>query len=287
MDALRRKLRQSPAYTAVREARLHWRTLVERDRALPDFLIIGAHKGGTSSFYENLVTHPQVYPSLTKEVHYFDRDPRPSLRWYRAHFPSREELRRNDAICGEATPSYAIYPGIPADIKTLLPKAKLIFLLRDPVKRAYSAYQFNSRRGAPAMSFEDWIERDFDLLGGQKIDRSAFMEYVGNNKRIDKVPVALLRGIYVEQIRNWHSVFSQDRLTIIESSEYFRDPSKVLNAVATQSLGLRPHQFAYRKTHHEKRGYPKMRDETRARLEAFFKPYNEALYTYLGRDFGW
>ena len=287
MDALRRKLRQSPAYTVAREARLQWRTLVERDRALPDFLIIGAHKGGTSSFYENLVTHPQVYPSLTKEVHYFDRDPRPSLRWYRAHFPATAELRRDDAICGEATPSYAIYPGLPGDVQKALPKVKLIFLLRDPVKRAYSAYQFNSRRGAMDMSFEDWIEKDFDLLGSRNIDRSAFMDYLGGRKRIDGVPVALLRGIYVEQIKNWHSVFPEDRLTIIDSSDYFRDPPGTLNAVATQSLGLPPHQFAYRKTHHEKRGYPKMREETKARLEAFFKPYNEALYTYLGRDFGW
>lgn len=287
MDVLRRKLRQSPAYAIAREVHLHLRGLRAPDRALPDFLIIGAHKGGTSSFYQNLVTHPMVYPALTKEVHYFDRRPRPTTRWYRAHFPSSSEMMTQGAICGEATPSYALLPDVPRTVRELMPNVRLIFLLRDPVKRAYSAYQFNRRRGGIDLSFEDWIERDFRMLGERPVDIGALEEWLGGASGIDTVPVALLRGVYIEQIKNWLRSFPTEQVTVIDSADYFQDSPKVLNEISTKFLGLPEHQFSYQKTHHEKRSYPQMNDATRVRLEAFYAPYNEALYAYLGRDFGW
>ena len=98
MDVARRTLRRSIAYKVARNTQLQMRGLQDRARPLPSFVIIGAHKAGTTSFYKNLATHPQILPAWTKEVHYFDQDPLPPLSWYRAHFPSRKELSEVDGI---------------------------------------------------------------------------------------------------------------------------------------------------------------------------------------------
>jgi len=111
-DALRRAVRQSGAYAAVRSAKLEARTLLSSERALPNFIVIGTHKGGTSSFYRNLCTHPQVFPAMVKEVHHFDRDPIRPERWYRGHFPTKAELQAVGGITGEASPSYSVLPGV-------------------------------------------------------------------------------------------------------------------------------------------------------------------------------
>ena len=287
MESLRRSLRRSAAYRLSRDARLHLRLLREPRRALPNFLVIGVHKGGTTSFYQNLVRHPQIRPALTKEVHYFDRVPMPPIDWYRAHFPAIEELRRENAITGEASPSYAVMPNVPAAVRELVPDCKLIMLLRDPVSRAYSAYQFSEHRNRAGRSFEDWIGRDFDLLGGHRVTGDAFRRLLDGMRSLERLPTGLLRGIYVEQIRNWRKVFPADQLLVLDSAAYFREPAKVLRSVATDTLGLTDHAFVYENTRNDRRPYPKMRDETEATLRAFFAPYNQALYDYLGRDFGW
>lgn len=226
------------------DTRLLLRHLRERDRALPDVLIIGAHKCGTTSFYRNLTAHPQILPALTKEVHFFDRNPRPPLWWYRAHFPPSRALR-DGAITAEATPSYALLPDIARAARDLIPKCRLMILLRDPVQRAYSAFQFNARRNAMTISFEDWIDRDMRQLDGRRTAAELFQDQLGGFASVESVPTGLMRGIYIEQIRNWRAFFPEDQLLIIDSAEYFADPPAMLRRVATGYLGLPDHEFQY------------------------------------------
>lgn len=286
MDKARRRLRRSPAYTLTRSLQLQLRNLRDPDRPLPAFIIIGAHKAGTTSFYKNLAAHPQIGAAWTKEVHYFDRTPLPPLSWYRAHFPRARELAEG-GITGEASPSYCLFPHLPELIRSRMPQCKFIMLLRDPVARAYSAHQYNSRGGMTGMSFEDWVERDFRLLAGRDITQETFAGLLSGSASAERIPLGLLRGIYVEQIRRWHAVFPPEQLLILDSAEYFADPPALLRSVATGFLGLRDHRFSYRKTRTESRGYPGMQAETAARLRAFYRPYNGRLETYLGRSFGW
>jgi hypothetical protein len=287
IEALRRGARQSKAFELHRNLHLRLRLLVEPRRALPDFIIIGGHKCGTTSFFSNLSEHPQVEPPLTKEVHYFDRRPLPPEEWYRAHFPAEDALRRRGAVTGEASPSYCLFPHVPQAVRGLLPRCKLIMLLRDPVLRAYSAYQFNARRSRSSMSFEETIARDLRMIGQEPVSIETFRRYLGEGRDGRHVPTALLRGIYVEQIKHWRSVFPAEQLVILDSRDYFRDPAGMLRSVATEVLGLSDHAFSYRDSRYDKRLYPKMREETRRQLRRFFAPYNERLYEYLGRDFDW
>ena len=89
------------------------RMLSAAKRALPDFLIIGAQKSGTTSLYAHLAQHPNIIPPLgKKEVHYWDnpRNYKKGLLWYRAHFPLIKELQAASAITGEKTPNYLENP---------------------------------------------------------------------------------------------------------------------------------------------------------------------------------
>jgi hypothetical protein len=286
-EVLRRRARQSEAFELHRSARLRLRLLVEPRRVLPDFIIIGAHKSGTTSFFTNLIAHPQIKPPITKEVHYFDRRPLPPPEWYRAHFPAEDALRREGAITGEASPSYCLFPFVPQAVRALVPDCKLIMLLRDPVLRAYSAYQFNARRSRGAVPFEEAIARDLRLIGQEPVSIETFWRYLGEGREGRHVPTTLLRGIYIEQIKHWRSVFPAEQLVILNSRDYFRDPAGMLRSVAMEVLGLSDHVFTYRDSRNDKRPYPKMPEDTYLRLRRFFAPYNERLYEYIGRDFGW
>lgn len=113
---------------------------------LPNFLIIGARKAGTTSMYYYLQAHPQVYMSPEKELKFFvpEKNWTRGVAWYEQYFDEA-----GDAIAiGEASPSYTRYPrsrGIPALIAEVLPKARLIYLVRHPVDRMVSHYLANLR----------------------------------------------------------------------------------------------------------------------------------------------
>lgn len=113
-------------------------------RVLPDFLIIGAPKCGTTSLYGYLVQHPSVLPAMCKEVRFFDQFSHKPLGWYRGHFPTRWAVRRAEkdvggrVLTGEATPTYLMLDVAPGRAYDVAPEAKLIAVLRNPVDRAYS-----------------------------------------------------------------------------------------------------------------------------------------------------
>ena len=118
---------------------------------LPDFLGLGTQKGGTTTLHQLLGLHPDVHLPDRKEVHYFDLQPEQPASWYAEQFSSA----RPGQHCGEITPFYLFHPEVPARIRALLPEAKLLVLLRDPVERALSQVFHARKRG-----FEDYILHD-------------------------------------------------------------------------------------------------------------------------------
>lgn len=131
-------------------ASYHWGVLTTRRAqagTLPTFFVIGAARAGTTSLHYYLSLHPEIQMSATKEPHFFAGPagnipygtPRVgSLAAYRALFDPRVAVR------GEASPSYAAYPrrtGVPARIREMVPGARMIYLVRDPVERTLSHYR--------------------------------------------------------------------------------------------------------------------------------------------------
>ena len=258
-------------------------------RVLPDFVIIGGKKCGTSSLYNYLVEHPQVAAAFRKEVHFFDNDAghRNTLR-YRAYFPTSAQKYRarrkkgSNLVTGEATPYYLFYPPAPRRLKETVPHARLIALLRNPVDRAYSHYHHEVRNGTEELPFEEAIGRESERLNGEQEMISAG-GYDSPNHRMYSY---LSRGIYVDQLRNWRAYFPEKQLLVLGSEDLFADPSTIVGETL-DFLGLPPSASrAYAKANEG--GYvQEMNDATRKRLLDFFRPHNERLYEYLGRDFGW
>src|SRR5215208_8528317 len=138
-----------PARVVLRNAIWTYGKATAKLRPLPDFLILGAQKAGTTALYAYLRWHPQITGPSFKEVSFFDRHYARGERWYRAHLPMRRS-----SIVGEASPSYLFHPLAPERVAQMLPNARLVALLRNPVDRAFSHYQHEVALGREPLSFE-------------------------------------------------------------------------------------------------------------------------------------
>jgi hypothetical protein len=128
-----------PAVRAVRQSLspvVWFRNATSGLRPLPHFIIAGAQKAGTTSLFGYLEHHPHCLPSLKKEVHYFDMQYAHGESFYRRHFPATVTAAMRQRQVFESSPYYMFQPAVPGRIAKLVPQAKVIFLLRNPVSRA-------------------------------------------------------------------------------------------------------------------------------------------------------
>jgi len=264
------------------------RLLTTPVRILPDFIIIGAQKSGTTTLYNNLIRHPQVVQALRKEIHFFDIHYKKGITWYQAHFPSflykiyLKQIYRKKIIAGEATPYYIFHPLSPERIFKTVPRVKLIVLLRNPVDRAYSHYQLSVRLGHENLSFEDAIQHEMERLNseGEKIYNNRNY-YSFNHQHFSY----LSRGCYMEQLRKWYHYFSREQILILKSEDFYLDPSSVFKQVY-YFLNLPDMKLKDHKKYNIS-DYGKMDPVTRRQLVKYYEPYNQELYDYLGINFHW
>ena len=177
-------------------------------RVLPDFLVIGVMKGGTTSFFNYLAQHPQINPPFRKEIKFFDIHYLQGLGWYRAHFPTRFKMK-SGMLTGEATPYYIFHPAAPERVAKVLPNVKLIALLRNPVDRAYSHYNHMLRVGREPLPFEEAITREAERLDGEAEKIVANLRY-STFKHLHYSYLA--RGRYIEQLEKWFALFPRERI---------------------------------------------------------------------------
>jgi hypothetical protein len=188
-------------------AKLLLRRMTGPARMLPDFVIIGGQRCGTTSLYNYLLEHPCVAGSFAKEVHYFDDNYSKGDTWYRAHFVTNleaEKIREAKGyfMTGEATPYYLFHPLVPERFVELLPKCKPIVLLRNPVDRAYSHYNMEVRKEREPLSFEKALASEEKRLEGETealLSGKALTSY--NHRRF----TYRARGLYYDQLERWAS----------------------------------------------------------------------------------
>jgi hypothetical protein len=246
-------------------------------RPLPDFLILGAQKAGTTALYAYLRWHPDITGPSFKEVSFFDRHYAHGERWYRAHLP----LRRR-ALVGEASPSYLFHPQAPERVARMLPESRLIALLRNPVERAFSHYQHEVALGREPLSFEEAIDREDERMRGELDlmlrDPSYFSHAWWNYTYV-------ARGRYAEQLERWFGAFPREQLLVLLSDELAADTAgtyrRVLDFLGTEAQDLDSYPRIF------DRDYADMDPATRARLEELFAEPNRRLAALLGRDLPW
>jgi len=178
--------------------------------SLPDFLIIGAQKAGTTTLFYYLTKSPQILAPLRKEIHYFDQLNPKALSWYRAHFPSRHELISRGCITGEATPFYIFHPEAPYRIAAAGLSPKIVAILRRPDERAFSHWRHERRKGREMLSFVESIEVEPKRL------------HYTTNKVLGRAHLEALRrysyfnrGLYDRQLQKYAEVFGREKLLII------------------------------------------------------------------------
>jgi hypothetical protein len=194
--------------------------------------------------------------------------------------PSPTAPRCPDAGC---LAYYLLHPLVPERAARLLPDAKLIAVLRNPVDRALSHHQHEVRGGREPLSFVEALDRESERLAGEEERlRREPGYYSYNHHRYTYTR----RGLYLEQLLRWVEHFPRARLLVLQSERLFRQPAEVM-ATIHDFVGLRPHRLE---------GYPTflagnydrgMPPDLRRRLSAYFEPHNRALYQWLGEEFDW
>ncbi len=255
-------------------------------RCLPDFLIIGAQKAGTTSLHHYLSQHPQLVPSYKKEVHYFDGGLNPDIdnykqgkEWYCSHFPLQRCVLDDQKVF-ESSPLYLFNPLAAARIHQLIPKVKIIVLLRNPVERAISHYNFIKQ-----VNLEDRNLYEALLLEEIRLKPVLIKKDYKNIRFIHQAYKS--RGLYKQQLERYFMLFQRKKILLLSSEHFFLKPANSLRKVFDflevdtqfKIKDLKPRNITKSKCHVESEVYEY--------LENYFLPHNEALYQLVQNDYGW
>ncbi|MEG4112181.1 MULTISPECIES: tetratricopeptide repeat protein [unclassified Microcoleus] len=239
---------------------------------VPNFIIIGSQRCGTTSLYTYLSKHPQILTPIKKEMDFFSWHFDRGIDWYLAHFPPMPQGEQ--FVTGEASPSYFDCWEAPERLYRLFPEAKLIVLLRNPVDRAIS--QFYRLTGL------NWEARSLDQVISDEVERlNQNPEYI-----IGEEPGNYLaRGRYIEFIKNWLAFFPREQLLILKSEDFYAGAAAIVQQVL-EFLDLPEYQLSdYQNANPG--SYQPVNQSIRNWLRDYFRPYNQQLEEYLGRKFDW
>jgi hypothetical protein len=263
----------------------HFYGLTSPIRVLPDFIIIGAMKSGTTSLYYNICQHQNIFESAYDEIGFFDDNFELGLYWYRSMFPTVfqkyiTKLKHQKFLTGEDTPFYFWKQNVVDRIHNILPNVKLIIILRNPIDRAYSNYTDRINLGNEPTSFEEVVKNEIEFI------KKNNLKSVNNElKDMIKEPAYLAKGIYVNQLKLWRKKFPLKQFHILSTEEMSNQPHKTLEKVfeflKVSKKNIKTPQKRKMKE------YAPMNSDTRKLLIEFFKPYNEKLYKEINQQFGW
>jgi hypothetical protein len=268
----------------------------------PDFLIIGAQKAATTSLFSYLNLVPHVNGSKNKEIYFFDRDYNyeKGLDWYHQHFKSFSVSSKNRYF--EATPNYLYYPWVAERIYNYNRDLKFIIVLREPVSRAYSAwnmykgffesgefyrikkgirhgeenyifkYLYKDRLQFP--SFEECIDIEFDLI---------------KNSPDILEPSLIRRGLYYEQIKRYTDIFPSSNMYFVGYKDLINNTPATISSICSflhsNDKGIKlDYNLRPRNSREYKRG---ISVEMNNVLTAFYKQPNEMLFKQLGKTINW
>ncbi len=186
---------------------------------LPNFLIVGAPKAGTTSLYHYLSEHPEVFMSEPKEVNFFSAEEIEKQGLYYKDFKasSLEEYKKlfkkvkDEKAIGEGSVSYLFYPQTPIKIKREIPDVKIIILLRNPVERAYSHYLMDFRMGLVTLSFEDIIYKN----ANHKNLHLYYQQYIE-------------LGFYYDQVKRYLNIFGREKVKVYLQEDLRKIPDTVI-----------------------------------------------------------
>ena len=264
-EKIKSKLEKNPQIYAGRLSKRNLlRSFTADSRVLPDFIIIGEAKCGTTSLYNYMIQHPKIKSALTKEINYFNWHYKKPLKWYKAHFPTSLEKKINknmmkqNFLTGEATPLYLFHSLVPQRIYDLLPEI-----------------------GNEKRTFDEAIKDEIKIIEEEKFNITNF-EYGFEDRLYQYVS----RGIYLDHLKIWMETFSKEQILIVKTEELNKNPKKVLEKIF-EFLSLPNFDNINIKKKYNVSKYEPMNNSTKELLKTFFKEHNKRLEDYLQMDFNW
>ena len=191
----------------------------------PNFFVVGAPKAATSSLWIYMGQHPDVYVPLSKEAHYFSFPEVTQAYYRRSYVTSEEEYaslysdRAHQKAAGDFSPSYLFYPSAAKRIKAYRSDAKIVVILRNPVKRAISHYLMDRRLGYQHHPLSEILARPDE-------HEPFFKEYV-------------VVGRYAPQIRSYLDVFGPEKVKVLFYEDLVKNPEKFISD-AFEFVGVDP-----------------------------------------------
>jgi len=272
------------------------------ERIPPSFLIIGTQKGGTNSLFTYLANHPQVLPSTEKEVNFFNSDGRYArgTKFYHTYFPHKTPQFANK-LTFEGTPAYLRRADkVASRIYDYNPAMKLIALLRNPIDRAFSAWQMYRRYYQQNSNwFFDWMEQfESELPKDMFVRRTTdfgenFEQDIRNElelferDQMTEMPI-LDGGHYFRQLQHFVRLFEKQQILIMQSERFFSETLSELQRVEA-FLTLNPHSWSHDQLKPQfGGGYEnEMSEFARCLLGEFYQRENALLYGLIGTDYNW
>jgi hypothetical protein len=249
-----------------------------QSKVVPNFIVVGVGKGGSSSLYRWIVQHPLILSALDKEVHFFQTAQYQfGQEWYQNQFPIVPQ--DSSFITGEATPWYYASFDVARKIKEYNPNIKLIIALRNPCDRAVSHYKLNCQLGRESRRLEVVIssERKYlNPLHNIYFPHENYWQYEHGH---------LLFGLYAYFLESWLNYFAREQLLIVKSEDLFQKPEPTLNRIF-QFLGLPEYRLPEYVNYNPGR-YASVDDRIYKRLSDFYRPHNQRLEEMLGMKFDW
>ncbi len=275
--------------------------IIPKNQKKVSLFIVGAQKAGTSALHQYLVKHPNVLGGKQKEINFFNHHEKFSrgVEWYHSQFKSSTYFNLGK-IYVDATPQYLSNIGIAKKIYEYNPKAKIVILLREPVSRAFSAWnmykQFSElpkeRKKTLLNNHIDIESRDVFTSLINKSPFPDFKDFINKelieNHLISGFPGIIQRGIYVDQITPYYELFGSDNVAIYESN-YFKNnklqvTNDLLHTVGLSSLSVKDADL---KTAHVRNYDDGIEPQLREKLRLFYYPHNQRLFDLIDQQFNW
>ena len=254
-------------------------------RVIPDFLVIGAKRCGTTSLYQHLPEHPCISKSPHDNMGFFNDNFHLGVNWYKSFFPTtftRKKIKSKfgDFLAFDVTTKYMEEESTANNVYQTKPNMKIIIILRNPVDRAYSQYHLSVRQTAERRSFEDVVEENMNRL-----NKESHEHYEIKPKFSAKEDNYLKKGLYALQLRYWLKIFPRENILIVSTEEFESNQQIIYNKIF-EFLNIS--KFEVKNTKKMQKGnYPPIKSETRNLLLDYFRPHNHELFELINMKFDW
>lgn len=259
------------------------------DRVLPDLILAGAQRSGTTALTEALYRMPMVdRPRRGKGSHYFSYNYYRGPEWFQSQFPTNKTAAAikaetgSDLFCFDACPYYLFHPFAVERMSELLPDVKVLIMLRDPVRRAESHYHHSVSHGHEELPFAEALEAEEARLAPEIEKMRHDIRYWSLDHEHHSY---ITKGYYADQLEKLFGYYPREQVLVLQSEAFYADSNAVLRRV-TDWCGLPPVTLE-KEDNRNSHEYKKMDEEMRARLIEAYREPNQRLYELLGETWDW